>query len=71
MAWGKVESGGTTGRSHLRYQRFYCEEDLTVKVALRALLSSISSSISLWERAGARETILLPTTNILRGGVDT
>jgi len=35
------------------------------KVAPRALLISLA----LWERAGVRETIMVPTTYILKGGV--
>jgi len=37
---------------------------LTVKVAPRALLVSLS----LWERVGVREAIMVPTTYIVRGG---
>ena len=36
---------------------------INVKVALHALL------ISRWERAGVRETIIVPTTDIFRDGV--
>ncbi len=38
---------------------------ISVKVAPRALLIALS----LWERVGARETIMVPTTYIFRGGV--
>ncbi len=43
------------------------KESHSVKVAPGALLISLS----LRERAGVRETIMVPTTYILRGGVGT
>jgi len=39
--------------------------EVSVKVAPRVLLISLS----LWERAGVRETIMVPTTYTFRGGV--
>ena len=57
--------GPGSEQQHLDGLRRSSTRCVSVKVAPRALLISLS----LWERAGVRETIMVPTTDIFRGGV--